>query len=675
MGTFATPSIVAVALFYLISAGSVEAQRLQSPQNNGPIQRPTITLRDALLQSASPTIQLDRSPELRRGSALPGTTLQRQPKIVELPQNVAPGSIVGTTYYDFQTNGSMANRLGIAQDGGDTYLQVLWMAASDSTRDVPGRIPGFNTSRGSRYNYVNITDPANPEVYIENWQKAETDRAGWPSLVQFEDGSVGTPSHTPIRFYRNGSVGDQIFFPISEVATVADSAVWPRAALGDSGVVHVIYNRAFGSPGIDRRNEVVYRRSTNEGENFESEVFLTGSNSIYGNVQVGTGADSYTITARGSLVAVLFVDNSLSARVCISTDNGLSWPTNLTGYVATGDYNFIDSGFNADGQRQWYSDTVPTPNQHLDAVFDSNGTLHFVVGVSPTYVVRTEVDGVRSGLINVAPGSPLYQQYGLMYGNTRDSVLYFMGFPSGTGWDGNGTRVNDRGYDGTSRWPQLAIDNSNNLYCMYGSMKNGDVIRMIIDTTVRHTNEDLDTLSEVDGLVGHLWATQKLAGYPYWSEPKDLTPDGVPSQYPSVLETLHDNRIWFAYSTSDLPGDGATNIDRAAIAAVVRVHSIVPGDLNPVNSVDEGAEGATSRLKVTPNPVSDVVRIALDRPANGMARLTIIDALGQVVLSQNLDSGSVSESTIAVSPLPTGTYTVSIDADGNRTTTTMVVVR
>lgn len=671
MGTFATPSIVAVALFYLISTSTVEAQRLQSPQLFGPLPRPTVSFYDALGLSADPSLRIDPSAELRRGSPQTGTMLRRQPKIVEVPQNVAPGSVVGTTYYDFQTNASMANRLGIAQDGGDTYLQVLWMAANDSTRDVPGRIPGFNNSRGSRYNYVNISDPSNPEVFIDSWQKAETDRAGWPSLVQFQDGSIGTPSHTPIRFYRNGSVGDEIFFPLSNVTTLADSAVWPRAALGQDGVVHLIYNRNVPGQG----NQVAYRRSVNEGESFQSEVLLTGANSVYGNAPIGFGADSYTITARGSLVAVVFIDNSVRTRVCISTDNGASWPAELTAYVAFGRYTDIDSGFNADGQRQWYTDTVPTPGPHMDAVFDSNGLLHFVVSVIPTYVTRTEVDGVRSGVISVASSSDIYRQYGLMYGNAVDTVQYFMGFPSGTGWDGNGIRVNDRGFDGTSRWPQLAVDNSNNLYCVYGSMKNGDVIRMNLDTTIRYTNEDLDTIVEVDGLVGHLWATQKLAGYRFWSEPKDLTPEGVPCQYPSLLETLYDNRLWFAYSTSDLPGDGATNVDRAAIAAVVRVHSIVPGDLNPVNSVDEGAEGATSRLRVTPNPATDVVRIALDRPSSGMARLTIVDALGQIVVSQNLDSGSVSESTIAVSPLPTGTYTVSIDADGHRTTTTMVVVR
>ncbi|HCN05842.1 MAG TPA: hypothetical protein DIS79_09490 [Bacteroidetes bacterium] len=166
MGTFATPSIVAVALFCLISTGTVVAQHLQSSQKFGPLKRPTVSLRDAHTQVANPALRIDPAIELRGGSPRTGTDLRRQPKIVEVPQNVAPGSIVGTTYYDFQTNASMANRLGIAEDAGDTYLQILWMAASDSTRDVPGRIPGFNNSRGSRYNYVNISDPANPEVFI-----------------------------------------------------------------------------------------------------------------------------------------------------------------------------------------------------------------------------------------------------------------------------------------------------------------------------------------------------------------------------------------------------------------------------------------------------------------------------------------------------------------------------
>ena len=59
------------------------------------------------------------------------------PKVVDATcrKTLLRGVKVGSTWYDFQTNHSMPNRLAYFEDGPDKYLQVLWMAAKDGTRD------------------------------------------------------------------------------------------------------------------------------------------------------------------------------------------------------------------------------------------------------------------------------------------------------------------------------------------------------------------------------------------------------------------------------------------------------------------------------------------------------------------------------------------------------------
>ena len=65
---------------------------------------------------------------------------------------------------------------------------MVWMTSKDSTRDLTTRIPGFTGNfRGTHYTFADVTNPDAPVLGIEDWQKVEAQRAGWPSLVQYAD--------------------------------------------------------------------------------------------------------------------------------------------------------------------------------------------------------------------------------------------------------------------------------------------------------------------------------------------------------------------------------------------------------------------------------------------------------------------------------------------------------
>ncbi|RPI65637.1 MAG: exo-alpha-sialidase, partial [Ignavibacteriae bacterium] len=331
------------------------------------------------------SITVATSPVLRPAST---------PKVVAMPQEAPRGAMVGYTYYDFQTNASMARRVTYHEDGADKYVQIVWMASKDPTRDPVSRAPGFNPARGSHYNFLDVNEPDFPVAGIEDWKKMESERAGWPSLVQFDDGSVGTPSHTPIRFYRNAGVGDDQFFEFAQVTTTADSALWPRAAVDGENNIHLIYNRTLPNNG---GTQVAYRRSTDGGSTWEPEILFTGQQALLpqgvtGPLPNGTGGDTYAITARGPNVVVAYTDSPLRCLTRKSTDYGRTWDDPNVGIrvIVGQNQTYIDSTEFANGDSiRVYTDTVPSPSSHISIVLDSEGLAHYAIGQTLTYVIQT----------------------------------------------------------------------------------------------------------------------------------------------------------------------------------------------------------------------------------------------------------------------------------------------
>ncbi len=597
---------------------------------------------------------------------------QRTPKIVDAVQAGLPGVEVGFTYYDFQTNGAMSNRLAYFADGPDKYIQMVWMTSKDSTRDLATRIPGFaGNNRGTHYTFLEVSTPDAPAIGIEDWQKVESQRAGWPSLVQYQDGLIGTPSHTPIRFYGNSGVGDQpIFF--KEVTSPADSSLWPRAAVDAQGNTHLIYNRTL----TDGNPQVGYRRSTDGGFSWSSETLFTGSGAPEGAQPVGLGGDTYAITARGDKVVIVYTDNSLRMISRTSTDGGSTWPADQARVIFSPQYSDIDSALNEWGTFEVYSDTVPTPNGHLDVIIDGDGTTHYVMGVVPSYVVRKDTNGTRQGLISILNQQTFLRDLGMLYTNEGETNLFFMAPPNGSAWDGSGYAMNLRLFDGVSRWPQLGIDAQNTVYCLYGSFKNGDTKNIMADTTGGNPVNEPDTLSAVDALNGHVWATYKPAGVNIWSPPTDLTVDGVNCQYGTLCDDVLNGRMYLAYSASPNPGDRVTNVETPADAAKVMFAAYDVAQLTPVNSVDSEDETLKANISVMPNPASDVATVRINSVTSGRVTVSLLSTLGETIMtSQSPTTQGEWELVIATRSLSAGTYHCVVEQNGRRSVVPVVVVR
>ncbi|MFZ9870592.1 MAG: T9SS type A sorting domain-containing protein [Candidatus Kapaibacteriota bacterium] len=680
MNLVATRSLL-VGCALILSASSVLAQRVHTTARTTAMPLPPKT---QLVPAASaPTLIVQPSAERTAEVVATSPVLQRKqtPKVVDLPQSVLPGVKIGSTFYDFQTNSSMARRIAVSRDGADKYLQVLWMAATDGTRDVASRTPGFNETRGSYYNFLEASNGTELTVGLPEWTKMEIGRAGWPSIALFEDGSVGNTSHVPIRFFRNSGIGDDAFFQFSEIASASDNATWPRVAIDGRDNVHAIYNRTMP----DQSDQLIYRRSTNGGESWEPEVFFTGPNavvppSLAGQTLPGAaGGDTYAIAARGPVVAVAYSDGPLRTLVRKSTDYGATWNDEQIGLrlIINRDQTFIDSTITGT-TISLVSDTTVSPSTMHAIAIDSDGRVHLATSQGLMYVLSSgSADwnlADRRGTIYSVTDDGLYQGLGMYYWPEGDTLIYTVGTMGDDRWDGEGKVVSRRAYTGVSRYPTIGFDEQDNVFMLFTGVKTGDYFEMQIDTTPRFTGETLDTMITVNGLYGHQYLTWRYKNNPTWSQPFNLTPDGVNCLFGSIAEEVSDGLFYMAYSASPLPGDRVTSVETEIAAADVMVAAV---DVAAVGSPSRVAEERmlNAAVSIYPNPASDVARVSITSQGAGPISVRLFSVQGEALVNTVSPAGSsdwVLE--LPTQKLASGMYLLTIEQDGASLTRTVSVI-
>ena len=173
-------------------------------------------------------------------------------------------TIIGNTTYDLQSNGSTQNRLYLDAAGN---VGAVWTMSTDLTGAYP--------DRGAGYNYYTLGAwGASPTSRIE------TDRRGWPSLVQLANGSEVVVSHARdtvnVALNQRPTAGSGTWsqaqipsFPGGE------EALWARTAAGgaDGNTLHLIdisYPTGNGGVLVNGLDGCLsYSRSIDGGNNWD----------------------------------------------------------------------------------------------------------------------------------------------------------------------------------------------------------------------------------------------------------------------------------------------------------------------------------------------------------------------------------------------------------------------
>ena len=290
----------------------------------------------------------------------------------------AGSTVLGETYYDLQTNSSVARRL---LNFGDGTLTAVWTIAPDAT-GFPDRGTGYAHFDGTQWNPSYVT------ARLENL------RTGWPSLNIYNNNEV-VFSHDAATYTlqegMNTSIGSNSTFTFNlcgasiQVAPSNQGSIWNRAAVTDDGTtktLHVISNFADTlviMNGVKR--PFVYNKSTDGGATWNSTaILLPGFDS---NRHTYGAADDYDIDANGNTVAIVQGGLGDDLTMWKSTDGGTTWNRTLVdSFEFAPDY--------ATNPNTPFDTELPTNDGSMSVIVDNTGLVHVAYAGSGVEMSSTQ---------------------------------------------------------------------------------------------------------------------------------------------------------------------------------------------------------------------------------------------------------------------------------------------
>jgi hypothetical protein len=523
---------------------------------------------------------------------------------------VVQRQVIGYTQYDLQSNAAIDDRMA----GGADAVSAAWTMSLELTP--------FG-DRGTGYSFYDGT--AWGEVAYE---RIETVRTGWPSIVHTASGREVVVSHpgidTPLHMaWRDAGSG--AWNEASVPSDIEVGKLWPRMAAGgeDGNSLHVIcITTPTANGGVVHNGQdgaILYYRSQDGGDTWDiiDHTFPQLDSSNFANFS----GDTYAIHARGNTVAFAAFNDFSDSFVMISQDNGETWEQQLLVDFPV-DLYVADMGlpegeeyaedYNDDGLFQEYFNTDGAGDVHVDTY----GQVHVSYG-SMYYMDADTIDGTTSYF----PGTN-----GLAYWNESMGADSAQIIGYSYDYDESGTLDFDEiaaYYVGCAGFPSIGSDASGNLYVTYSAI--------------------MENFSTGAQNYRHQFLVHSTDGGMTWNadEACDLTPDedfdGYEAVFGSIAPDVVNGQLEIIYQRDFEPGLHVRgDEDPADINDIV--HLRVPADdLGDCASLEyEDWVGIAEPIDLNdislyPNPADDQVELVINRP--GAHQVDVWSMTGQRVLS------------------------------------------
>ncbi len=447
------------------------------------------------------------------------------------------GTVVGTTFYDLQTNAAEPRRIML---GPNDSIVTTWTGSFAANISAPDRGTFVNIYDGNSWNTPPPPGTSNDTPRLEG-----SIRTGWPDNIITSTGRQVSISHNPasgvyrlVQMTRPGiKEGSwQQTWPGNLPSNDTIQGIWPRVTVGgpNNKTVHLI-NADYQSSG-DEPAHTFYSRSTDEGMTWDTmERFLPRMTDTSDYTQVG--GDVYSIDAQDSTVAIVAADGYLNPlAVWISRDNGQTFTRKeiIPHPIENMSLNKI-SDKNGDGQ----ADTLKLTDDRHHVLIDQNGTVHVWSGV-----MRYFDDDPTDEQFSYFPGTN-----GLYYWNENmgeDSVQEITG----------ALDLNDNGvlditniaayFSSLSSMPSAAIDTSSG------------TIFLTYSAIVENTGHDQTNPPGQD--YRDIYCMYSPDQGKSWSKPVNLTKDAKDS-----IESIHNSvariangKLHLQWMSDDEPGEAVT---------------------------------------------------------------------------------------------------------------------
>jgi len=535
--------------------------------------------------AGTPTsIQISLQPEVEP-VLNPTQATKPQPLTKNQRAYATPGTVIGTTTYDLQTNSGGIRRIHI--NPANNQLSAVWTGSTDLSTNWADRGTFYNSTTGGTWGAAPTT-------------RLESNRHGWPVLAITDNvefwGAHLTDAALPYKAdtdYGTGNHGSGIY-----TTGTSFYGLWPRAAAGGNNgrTIHLMNTHRADNGDIGAiNNRYKYYRSTDDGATWGiTYMEFVGIDSTSGHNTIG--GDAYPLAACKDVVATAIGSGGFSPLyIAKSIDNGTTWTTDS---VPFGTVHALNHGGNVvspeviiDGKHD-FSDTIPSYNRQ-DVLVDHNGTVHIVAAKRRYYDddatdATISIFGTTELLYwNDKMGDNYTRLPGTFDYNLSSKLEFNSTFPYG---------------DANKTMPTLSVDTiTGNLYLIYACWVENTHIM----------NPTGSTAKDIDQNFTDIYGTFSTDTGKTWSKAVNLTKGsfyGFENVYPSTAPFVSNGKMHLMWMRDTEPGIALQN------------------DMDPVQNneiVYMELDVATDFVEST--PVVDFV-VSDVNPTGGLSLLTLEDA-------------------------------------------------
>ncbi len=588
------------------------------------------------------TVQVDPKPYLQAGNVYVNT--QR-----------GVDNVIGTTWYDLQSNSTMAQRIWVHADG---TIGATW------TRGAETGVPNF-PERGTGYNYFDGSSwGPDPSARIEDT------RVGWPSYAPYgADGEIvcahtGGNDGLMFSWREHKGTGDWQHFTLAGPSEEPD-LLWPRMITSgeDHQTIQVIACVGSGVEYDGLTMALVYSRSDDGGQTWDPEnMILPGMTS---DDNFGFGGDDYAwAIPHGDTIAFVVFGGVRDGFAMKSFDNGDTWEK----------VTFYNSPFPFYSGNEGDMPQCGGGDGFNAIAIDDEGLVHVAFGR------QVHVDDVpdddnwsffpySDGLIywneTMAPLDTTQIGNEIMFSNIDSTTLYKQGQLAA--WvqpHDNDTIVGVAYYySSLVSMPQLAVTTD--------ADGNKIVTFFYSGLAVGFSN------AELGQNYRHIWTRKtELDGQGVYGDFEDLTGDVLhlfsECVYPSMFPA--NNTFHILYETDNLPGNSIqpTGGNHAPVNNNMVYMPITP---YPVGINNPGSV-AFDVMQNMPNPATGNTMIVVKTQQASAINLTISNMLGQQVYTTQKMANAAGAYTfnVNVSDFNTGVYFYTVTV-GDKSVSKKMIVR
>lgn len=590
------------------------------------------------------------NPKYNKGVAVPATAIDNlqsipgQQSLNNLVSKAALEETLGETRYDLQSNAGTQNRI------------IWWPDGTISGSWTKGQAETGYADRGTGYNYFDgaAWGPA-PSARIESL------RTGWPSLdkwngngeivIAHQSGTTGLVMNTrPVK--GTGNWTESIIPPPAG----ASGLLWPRAITSGptNNYIHMVVltaptgNGGTIFQGLD--GALVYYRSLDGGATWDKNgVILTGLDSTQYD---GFSADNYNWgTPHGDTIYFGVAGHWSDSFIMKSTDNGATW-TKIP--IATNANKMLPEGTS-------YVAPFNSGDGAVAIEMDKSGTIHMAFGYGGGHMEGGSkyIYLNRNGLIywnTTMPMLPDSLDLDVLQANGNLPGFYFDGPNPGD------TLLTVPNYRmGLSSFPQLAVDDYNNVYLLF-----------VMPT---YANPSPDYIN-----FRNIWGVAKFHDKAEWTDMINFNENILywfyEFAYVSLAKTIKNDKLHVIYQTADQPGISSVTGSTIAVHNNNIDHRIIDGSAFWPTAVDKNANKPGSYVSQNfPNPVngSTTFNVNLDKAANVTVALANVMGQQLMVSDKGMLNTGAHKITLDCSTLTSGIYFYSVKINGESFTHKMIV--